>query len=67
MLTDKLFEEGYRYIDFETQYTKWDEEIATQVCVKCGKTMHYEGYYMGNPMTSYRAFSVCDCGHYEEF
>lgn len=67
MLTDEMFEEGYKFVDFDAPYVNIDAEIATQVCVKCGKTMHYEGYYKVNPDTSYRAFAVCNCGHYEEF
>ena len=67
MLTDDMLEEGYKFVDFDAPYIHIDAEIATQVCVKCGKMMHYEGYYKTNPETSYRAFSVCDCGHYDEF
>lgn len=68
MLADEMREEGYKYIDFESDYTKIDAVIAIQTCPKCGEMMHYEGYVMGNPITSYRAFSECShCHYYEEF
>ena len=60
---------GYKLVDMSKPYMLIDSEIAeSKTCPKCNCKMHYEGYTMGNPLVSYRAFAVCSkCGYYEEF
>ena len=68
-LYNDMLAEGYKLLT--TEEAEWiyiDMQIASMsICRKCGSKMQYEGYVMGNVNTSYRAFAVCNCGHYEEF
>jgi len=68
-LYTEMLADGYKLLT--TEEAEWidiDMQIASMsICRKCGSKMRYEGYVMGNVNTSYRAFAVCNCGHYEEF
>ena len=68
-LYTNMLEQGYKLLT--TEEAEWidiDMQIANMsTCRKCGSKMRYEDYVMGNVNTSYRAFAVCQCGHYEEF
>ena len=65
----EMMTNGYKHVtDNDAEWVKIDTNIAEMsVCPKCNRYMKYEGYVRTNPNTSYRAFAVCQCGHYEEF